>query len=163
MGILTKLSNGFSSSNQAAPIKGGTFTKGAHPVEDQTEESKGFLANGIQAEGAPVGVVEQKEDLIQKVYVKHYRFMDFRDDDGSWEEYTEELRHEEEIRELIYQKRMAYGDSDIAFFPRGGTTEVTLILSDGREVTGRADCSLQDNYNKKLGKHIAYQRALKKL
>ena len=46
--------------------------------------------------------------------------------------------------------------------PRGGITYVTVILPEVGAVAGRAVCSLDDNYNKRLGAHIALMRALGK-
>lgn len=45
--------------------------------------------------------------------------------------------------------------------PRGGLTVVMLLNSNGQICyQGSATCSINDNYNKKIGRNIALQRAL---
>ena len=46
--------------------------------------------------------------------------------------------------------------------PRGGITQVSITTPDGRELFGEAECSFEDNYNKKRGVAIAIGRALTK-
>jgi hypothetical protein len=47
--------------------------------------------------------------------------------------------------------------------PRGGWTEVRVLLPDGTLVRGTALCSEKDNFSKKIGRDIALGRALKQL
>ena len=44
---------------------------------------------------------------------------------------------------------------------KGGTTLIEVTTPDGRKtVTGRADCSTKDSWNRKMGNNIALGRAL---
>lgn len=55
---------------------------------------------------------------------------------------------------------------DVVMFnvePRGGQTECIIILPDGTEIKGKARCSKKDNYCKRIGRDIAFGRALKAL
>lgn len=45
--------------------------------------------------------------------------------------------------------------------PRGGFTNARVTLEDGTVVEAQAECSLKDNYSKKLGRQVALGRALK--
>lgn len=47
--------------------------------------------------------------------------------------------------------------------PRGGMTFCTVILPDGTEVHGTAECSHKDNFSKKIGRDISLGRALANL
>lgn len=44
--------------------------------------------------------------------------------------------------------------------PTGGYTEVEVITPDGQVLNGFANCSVYDNYNKRIGVQIALGRAL---
>lgn len=49
-------------------------------------------------------------------------------------------------------------------YEKGGLTKVTICDQNGNTVVeGYADCSMKDNYSRKLGLHIALSRALKEL
>ena len=49
-------------------------------------------------------------------------------------------------------------------FPCGGLTTVDLLDAEGNRLgSGEARCSPKDNYNRKLGFHIALGRALKRM
>lgn len=48
--------------------------------------------------------------------------------------------------------------------PRGGLTTIELTTPDKKiTVSGKAKCSIEDNYNKKVGNSIALGRAFKSL
>jgi len=63
----------------------------------------------------------------------------------------------------VYHKRRR--DERLIFpeLPKGGRTEVCVTTPDGRTATGKARCSKEDTYVKKIGVQIALDRALKKL
>jgi hypothetical protein len=44
--------------------------------------------------------------------------------------------------------------------PRGGRTEVNLLFPDGKTYTGIANCSVEDQFNRREGIRIALERAL---
>lgn len=60
------------------------------------------------------------------------------------------------VRVLHQRKWNPYGISG-----KGGVTTVQVRTPEGIELEGRAVCSKEDNYNKKLGVSIALGRALK--
>jgi hypothetical protein len=87
-----------------------------------------------------------------KVFVKHFRYTD--NGDGSLSMY----RHRRGKHEYVY------------FYPetKGGKTEVTIQVFDEHndpviKFVGVANCSLKDNFCYKLGREIAFGRALKQL
>lgn len=51
-----------------------------------------------------------------------------------------------------------YSSKEIS--PQGGMTFCTITLTDGTEAHGRAECSVRDNYSKRIGRDIALGRAL---
>lgn len=52
----------------------------------------------------------------------------------------------------------------VSLSPRGGITTVSVIDNDGNEIAyAGAQCSMMDNYSKKIGRMIAIGRALKQL
>jgi hypothetical protein len=51
-------------------------------------------------------------------------------------------------------------ESRVAIDPKGGYTEVEITMPDGKVVNGRAYCSLQDTFNRKVGLVKALGRAL---
>jgi hypothetical protein len=53
------------------------------------------------------------------------------------------------------------GKRDFVPETKGGMTICKLILEDGREITGVANCSKKDNFNYRLGYRIAVGRAEK--
>ena len=59
----------------------------------------------------------------------------------------------------VYRPGMEFFDA----LPRGGQTECIIILPDGTEIKGKARCSKKDNYCKRIGRDIAFGRALKAL
>jgi len=63
----------------------------------------------------------------------------------------------------VYHKRRR--DERLIFpeLPKGGRTEVCITTPNGRTATGKARCSKEDTYVKKIGVQIALDRALKKL
>jgi len=66
----------------------------------------------------------------------------------------------EKIERLVnpdYKGIKEFVDEEIA--PRGGFCEVAIVDKDGVEYDGWADCSLADNYNRKRGIAIAFNRA----
>lgn len=47
-------------------------------------------------------------------------------------------------------------------FPRGGRT-VVYLSKDGKEYKGESACSIDDNFDRKVGNFIAYNRALEEI
>jgi hypothetical protein len=64
--------------------------------------------------------------------------------------------------EVIHHRMI---DEDGCPLPKGGVTRVSVISNSGlgRKFYGQADCSINDNYNKKMGVRIALGRALKQI
>lgn len=54
-------------------------------------------------------------------------------------------------------------ESGLTPSPQGGRTEVSIEMPDGSSVSGVAECSDRDNYNRNIGRLIATGRALKNL
>lgn len=80
---------------------------------------------------------------IVKMYYKHYRWEYCGDDNYILAPYSRTLKR---------------------FYPesKGGETECHLVLRDGTEIVGVAQCSLKDNFCYRIGREIALGRALKK-
>jgi hypothetical protein len=57
----------------------------------------------------------------------------------------------------------AWPEAGLTPSPRGGLTQCRVTLSDGTEAVGTAECSVRDNFSKKIGRDIALGRALKTL
>lgn len=76
-----------------------------------------------------------------KIFVSHYRY----DDSG-------------QLRRYLRSK-----SNDFEPSPFGGQTVVEIVDSDGKELlaVGQSHCSQLDQFNYKLGRKIAFGRALK--
>jgi hypothetical protein len=68
--------------------------------------------------------------------------------------------HDREIYP-IYQIKKWAGMKNVC--PHGGKNVIHLKSPDGREVMGVAECSKEEQYNRKIGNSIALGRALKQL
>lgn len=111
----------------------------------------GASAEGAPAERSPAKVapprpprrlVETLRKQGVKVRVHHLRYV---------------LVHPAYPCELTRVTRQNRGSYYI--MPHGGETHVDLLLPDGREVHGRATCSLEDVYDRRLGVWLAVRRA----
>jgi hypothetical protein len=83
------------------------------------------------------------------IFVRHYRWGYIHDPEGDGPFVTRGLYPANTIR----------AHKGI-FTPRGGKTEVTVILPDKRTATGIAHCMTIDTFNKNIGRQIALGRAL---
>jgi hypothetical protein len=86
---------------------------------------------------------------IEHIYYKHWRYFDKEQNDDS----------------LLYMNILRpYTRRETEWQPtaRGGKTECHLVLSDGTEIVGTAECSKKDNFNYSIGRQIAHGRAVKK-
>ena len=83
---------------------------------------------------------------IEKIYFKHYRPMAI-DKHLSPDEF---LNH--------------YSRGKSKWIPSifGGLTECHIVLSNGQDIVGIAECSHKDNFCYATGRKIAYGRAMKK-
>ena len=79
---------------------------------------------------------------VKKVYYKHYRI----EKNGAV------------LRYRWYKRR----SKEFEVMPYGGVTECHLVLEDDSEIVATSECSLQDNFNYKIGRQIAFGRAVKK-
>ena len=82
---------------------------------------------------------------VKKVYYKHYRYFDFN---GHPDLYYE-VQH--------YNRRKSVWQPST----KSGKTECHLVLEDDSEIVAIAECSLQQNFNYRLGRIISYGRATK--
>lgn len=83
---------------------------------------------------------------VKKVYYKHYRYFNFNG-------------HPD-----LYYPMQYYNRRKSVWQPstKGGKTECHLVLEDDSEIVAVAECSLQNNFNYKIGRQIAFGRAVKK-
>ena len=79
---------------------------------------------------------------VKKVYYKHYRY----EVSGTVPRYRWYKRRSKEFK----------------VYPYGGVTECHLVLEDNSEIVAIAECSMQDNFNYKIGRQISLGRAMKK-
>ena len=79
---------------------------------------------------------------VKKVYYKHYRYE----------------KNSAVPRYRWYKRR----SKEFEVMPYGGVTECHLVLEDNSEIVGISECSMQDNFNYKIGRQIAFGRAVKK-
>lgn len=63
------------------------------------------------------------------------------------------------VAQPLFDARAAQA-SGAPIWPCGGATAVEIQTPDGKTLTGRADCSLNDNFCKRRGVLIAINRAL---
>jgi hypothetical protein len=72
-----------------------------------------------------------------------------------------------QLRKNNYKVRVMHGrikGSTGEIFPKGGITVIELTTPDGsKTVSGKAECSEIDTFNRKLGNQIALGRAVKQL
>lgn len=87
---------------------------------------------------------------IERIYYKHYRYFD--------------NEHNENILMRFSDTLKPYTRGEMKWQPtcKGGLTECHLILTNSQDIVGIAECSLKDNFNYRLGRAIAYGRAMKK-
>ena len=81
---------------------------------------------------------------IEKVYYKHYRYP------ADWSY--------EKLGMQPYSRRKTKWQPTC----KGGRTICYLVLSNDNMVCGYADCSEKDNFSYKIGRQIAYGRAMKR-
>lgn len=91
-----------------------------------------------------------REMEIERVYYKHYRYFDTEHNGNFVTDDVEIIR--------------PYTRGQTAWQPtcKGGRTECHLIVNEQLEIIGVANCSLKDNFNYRLGRAIAFGRAMKK-
>lgn len=87
-----------------------------------------------------------------KVWVTHKRYYD-KD--------RPKLLNKSDANHLIYCDLSLCIKNNKLLLAKGGLTEVRIDLPNGDTLTGKAQCSLKDAYNKKLGLQIALGRALR--
>jgi len=93
--------------------------------------------------------MENDKMKVKKVYYRHYRYAT--------------INGQIDFDALIYGLQH-YNRRKTKWQPstKGGKTECHLVLEDDSEIVGIAECSLQDNFNYKIGRQIAFGRAVKK-
>jgi hypothetical protein len=89
----------------------------------------------------------QREINGMKVRITHYRY----------------VRHGGFGAKLVKVTKMNRNEFGGTIQTKGGLTIVAVELPNGNVVRGVANCSPQDNYNKRVGREIAFGRLLKKL
>lgn len=95
--------------------------------------------------------IESLRNTGAKVFVSHSRFYKTGDSpDGFTLVSNKELKNMREMGTYDFNK----------LSHRGGRTEVSILLTDGTRLSGVATCSLLDNFNRALGRNIAFGRAL---
>ena len=84
---------------------------------------------------------------IERIYYKHYRYLD--------REQNEALKYMDILRPYTR------GKTEWQPTARGGATKCYLVLDNGEEIVGIANCSRKDNFNYNIGREIARGRAEK--
>ena len=98
----------------------------------------------------PKGFVYRLRKKGLKLRVKHYRYVQAGD----------MMLGASSSLELVTRQNKShfmYIDS------RGGKTEVEVTLPNGKSAVGVSTCSAEDNYCRRLGTYLAFQRAIKKI
>lgn len=99
--------------------------------------------------------IQQLEEKGYRVKIFHYRYFDNGKGEPS-----------KEVHSGVGMRRLKQ-DLNLGFYPRGGKTIVGIFRGGERSFEliagGTANCSLRDNYSKKIGTQIALGRALKEM
>lgn len=102
---------------------------------------------------------ESNNNEIERIYYKHYRYKEELYKLGKY------LKEKFEYGTMGYeiQNALSYTRGKTKWRPscNGGKTECHIVLSNGVELVGIAECSLKDNFVYKIGRDIAYGRAMK--
>ena len=86
---------------------------------------------------------------VKKVYYRHYRYAT--------------INGQIDFDALVYGLQY-YNRRKTKWQPstKGGKTECHLVLEDNSEIVAISECSLRDNFNYKIGRQVAFDRAVKK-
>ena len=109
-------------------------------------------------------------DSGHKVRVSHFRLYDVSDLDRDPEEKLVEFSNFElRLMKEAQNDGDLSGDScdwacnvydPLAISHKGGRTTIEVTLTDGTKLMGEALCSLDDNFNRKVGKRVAFNRLM---
>ena len=64
---------------------------------------------------------------------------------------------------ILILKQFFQGNRDEEMLHYGGQTEIELFMPDGKIHKGVAECSLKDNFNRKIGIQTALGRIIKQM
>ena len=104
---------------------------------------------------------------VKKIYYKHYRYYDenqddiplrkvrFRLPDGKYIYAYDTIETKKENVLHHYSK----GKTQWPPTCKGGLTECHILMNDGTEIVGRAECSRKDNFQYSIGRKLAFGRA----
>lgn len=104
---------------------------------------------------------------IKKIYYKHYRYYDYNQDHKSFSfnvnGKTKYILMYGISKSLEENTLHHYSKSKTQWPPtcRGGLTECHILMNDGTEIIGRAECSRKDNFQYSIGRKLAFGRASK--
>lgn len=97
---------------------------------------------------------------IERMYFKHYRIPKSKYVAMIFDALSDPGYNKKYYRKKYY--RYSRCKTDWQPTARGGKTECHLVLDNGSEIVGTAECSVQDNFCYAIGREIAKGRALKK-
>jgi hypothetical protein len=92
---------------------------------------------------------------IVKVLYKHYRMGEYEYDELAWLRDTNRKPQSGELKR--YEKRFTWFDPPSN---KGGMTECVLVLDNNETIVGVSTCSLADNFSYRIGRELAYERAV---
>lgn len=95
-----------------------------------------------------------------KVRCTHYRYVFVNDPPGVRPVFVGDSPGLRAMREI---KEWRQGGSQIKILPVGGKVVVVITTPEGKEVKAESNCSLADNFVRRIGTRMALGRALKAL
>ena len=100
-----------------------------------------------------MNTVEQLRKSGYRVLINHYRYP------GN----VSKGLNKRQASKVKMECAFALSDEGLGISPFGGKTTIEVISQSGTSYTAEADCSVRDNFNKRMGVKIALGRILKQM